>query len=75
VKTEDGKILKETRDAKGNYSSVVTNQHQYGFIADVAGDFQVGEIRHNLIMGIYCLIHSIILFFQAHVHLQVRSRA
>ena len=58
MKTEDGKILKETRDAKGNYSSVLTNQHQYGFIADVAGDFQVGEIRDNLIMGIYILHHA-----------------
>jgi len=52
VKTENGRVLTDTHDANGTFSSVTTTR-QYGFIPDVAGDFQVGEIRGNIIMGKY----------------------
>ncbi|XP_045168148.2 dual specificity protein phosphatase 19-like [Mercenaria mercenaria] len=51
IKTEDGKIIREFRDDSGNCRTEVTNKKQYGFVPDVLMDFQVGEIRDNLIFG------------------------
>ena len=51
VRTEDGKLMREYRDDSGNYRTEVTNKDQYGFVADVLMDFQVGEIRDNLLFG------------------------
>ncbi|XP_052813531.1 dual specificity protein phosphatase 19-like [Mya arenaria] len=51
VKTEDGRVLKETRDKGGQYSATVTDKGQLGFVPEKHGDLQVGEIRSNLLIG------------------------
>lgn len=51
IHTEDGKILVESRDASGNYKTVLENQEEYGFVPDMVLDLQVGEIKNYLIFG------------------------
>ncbi|WAQ94046.1 DUS19-like protein [Mya arenaria] len=55
VKTEDGRVLKETRDKGGQYSATVTDKGQLGFVPEKHGDLQVGEIRSNLLIVTHVL--------------------
>lgn len=51
IRTEDGKLLRETKDDCGNYKSVVINKDEFGFIPDCRLDLQIGKVRDNLLIS------------------------